>query len=90
MHSGGQKLVPPGYPGRKKSFFPTLLLDHLGCSNRCFWPVLSPWWPVLAVGKSQDALKMARFGTKNGSKMGQKRLFPKGILAHCRCSNMWC
>ena len=37
--------------------------------------------------KSQNALKMGRFGTKNGSKMGEKRVFPKVILDHSGCSN---
>ena len=37
--------------------------------------------------KSQNALKMGRFGTKNGSKMGQKRVFPKVIPDHLGCSN---
>ena len=32
--------------------------------------------------KSQNALKMRYFGTKNGSIMGQKRIFPKLILHH--------
>ena len=73
----GPTMGPPGSPGRKKSFFPKLFLDYLGCSNNCFWAVLSPWWRVLAHGKSRNALKMGRFGTKNGSKMGQKRIFPK-------------
>ena len=40
-------------------------------------------------GKSQNALKMGRFGTKNGSKMGEKRVFPKVILDHSGCSNKW-
>ena len=40
----GPMVGPPGSPVRKKkSFFPKLLLDHLGCSNKCFQPVLSPW-----------------------------------------------
>ena len=69
-------------PGRKKSFFPKLFLDHLGCSNKCFWAMLSPWWRVLGHGKSQNALKMGRFGTNNGSEMGQKRVFPKMIPDH--------
>ena len=30
----------------------------------------------------QNALKMGRFGTNNGSKMGQKRVFPKMFLDH--------
>ena len=50
------------------------------CSNKCFWAMLSPWWRVLGHGKSQNALKMGRFGTNNGSEMGQKRVFPKVIL----------
>ena len=48
-----------------------------------------PWWCVMGHGKSQNALKMGRFGTKNGSKMGQKRVFPKVILDHSGCSNKW-
>ena len=35
------------------------------------------WWRVLGHGKFQNALKMGRFGTKNGSKMGQKCIFFK-------------
>ena len=83
----GPTVGPPGSPGRKKSFFPKLFPDHLGCSNTCFWPGLSPWWRVLGHGKSQNALKMGRFKTKNASKMGQKRVFPKVILDHFGCSN---
>ena len=78
----GPAVGPPRSPGRKKSVFPKLFLDHLGCSNKCFSAVLSPWWRVLGHGKSQNALKMGHFGTKNGSKMGQKRAFPKMILDH--------
>ena len=76
--NGGSTRVP----GAKKRFFPNLFLDHLGCSNKCFQAVLSPWWRVLGHGKSQNALKMGRFGTNNGSKMGQKRVFTKIILDH--------
>ena len=85
----GPTVGPQGCPGRKKSFFPKLFLDHLGCSNKCFWAILSPWWRVLGHGKSQSALKMSRFGTNNGSKMGQKRVFPKVILDHLGCSKQW-
>ena len=35
-HGGGPTVGPPQSPGRKKSFFPKLFLDHLGCSNKCF------------------------------------------------------
>ena len=37
--------------------------------------------------KIQNAFNMGHFGTKNGSKMGQKRVFPKVILDHLGCSN---
>ena len=36
---------------------------------------------------AQNALKRACFGTKNGSKMGQRRIFPKLILDHLGCTN---
>ena len=75
--------------GAKKRFFPKLFLDHLGWSNKCFWAVLSPWWRVLGHGKSQNTLKMGRFGTNNASKMGEKCVFPKMILDHLGCSNKW-
>ena len=42
---------------------------------------------VLGHGKCQNALKMGRFMTKNGSKMGQKRVFTKVIVGQLRCSN---
>ena len=37
--------------------------------------------------KSQNALTMGCFGTKNGSKMGQKHIFPNLILDHLGCTN---
>ena len=52
-----------------------------------FWTVLSLWWRILVLRKSQNALKMDCFGTKNGSKMGQKRIFPNLILDHLGCIN---
>ena len=54
---------------------------------KCFWTVLSLWWPILVLQKSQNALKMGCFGTKNGSKMGQKHIFPNLILDHMGCTN---
>ena len=41
----------------------------------------------LVLRKSQNALKMGCIGTKNGSKMGQKRIFPNLILDHLGCTN---
>ena len=66
-----------------------MILDHMECQNKCFWRVLSSLWPVLAFLKSQNALKMGCFGTKNGSKMGQKCVFPKMILDHLGRTNKW-
>ena len=62
---------------KKKSFFSKVILDHMECQNRCFWRFLSSWWPVWALLKCQNALKMGRFETKNGSKMSQKCGFSK-------------
>ena len=41
----------------------------------------------LVVQKSQNALKMGCLGTKNGSKMGQNRIFPNLSLDHLGCTN---
>ena len=71
---------PPGSPGRKKSFFPKLFLDHLGCSNRCFWAVLSPWWRVLGHGKSQKCLENGSFWDQKWVKNGSKTRFSKNDL----------
>ena len=72
-----------GQQGAKNDFFQKMILDHMECQNKCFWRVLSSWWPVLALLKSQNAMKMG--WTKNGSKMGQKYVFPKMILDHLGC-----
>ena len=58
-----------GPPGPKHDFFFKMILDHTECQNRCFWQFFSPWWPVLALLKYPNALKMGYFGTKKGSKM---------------------
>ena len=71
----------------QKGLYSKVIVAHLGCPNKCFWPVLSPLWRVLGHGKSQNALKMGRFGTKSGSKMGQKRLFSKVMPYHLGCPN---
>ena len=65
-----------------KRVFPKVILDHSGCSNKWFGPILSPWCRVLAHGKSQNALKRGWFNTKNGSKLGEKRHFLKVIIGH--------
>ena len=70
-----------------------MVINYLWCPAMlswqcvCFWTVLSLWWPILVLRKSQHALKMGCFGTKNGSKMGQKHIFPNLILDHLGCTN---
>ena len=48
-------------------------------------PVMSLWWPRLALQKCQNALKLGRLGTENGCKMDRKHLFP--IITRPRFSN---
>ena len=76
-----------GPPCAKNDIFQKMILDHMECQNNCFWRLLSSWWPVLALLKSQKALKRGCFATKNGTKMGQKCVFPKFTLDHLRCTN---
>ena len=56
--------------------------------NKWFWRCLSCVWPFVALLKSQNALKMGSFGTKNVRKMGQKCVFLKMILDHLGCSRV--
>ena len=72
--------------GRKLTF---LKNDPRPCVmlKQVFWTVLRLWWPILVLRKRQNALKMGCFGTTNGSKMGQKRIFPKLIVDHLGCTN---
>ena len=48
--------------------------------KQVFLARFSPRWRLSAYTKSQNAVKMGRFGTKSGSKLGQKSVFPKVIL----------
>ena len=72
---------------KKITFFSNMIRDHVECQNKCFRRVLSSWWPVLALLKSQNALKMTFVATENESKMGQKCVVPKMILDHMGCTN---
>ena len=71
----------------QKRIFPQVILHHLGCSNKCFLPILSPESRVLAHGKGQIAFKRGHFGTKNGSKTSKKCIFSNVVLDHWGCSN---
>ena len=59
------------------------------CQNKRFWRCFSSGWPFVALLKSPNALKMGSFGTKNGSKMDQKCVFPKILLDYLGCTNKW-
>ena len=76
-----------GPVGAKRRVFSKMILEHVRRYNKCFWTVLRLWWPILVLRKSQNALKMGCFGTKNGSKMCQKCIFPNLILDHLGCTN---
>ena len=72
--------------GRKMTFLkndprPCVMLKQVFLD--CFELVVAHF----VLRKSQNALKMRCFGTKNGSKMGQNRIFPKLILDHLGCTN---
>ena len=62
---------------KKQRLFSKMILNHMECQKKCFWRVLSLWWPILALLRSQNALKMGCVGTKKGSKMSQKWVFLK-------------
>ena len=64
----------------QKRVFSQMILDHLGCTNKRNEPIWSPLQAILATPKSQNALKMGCFGTKNGSKMDPKCVFSQMIL----------
>ena len=82
--NGGSTVVP----GMKKKFFFCKFVPRpFGMLKQAF---LAHFEPVaLAHGKSQNALKMGRFGSKDGSKMGRKRAFAKVTMDHLGCSNKW-
>ena len=71
-------------PGAKKIIFSKVVPRPLGILKQVF---LGSFERILGHGKSQNALKMGCFTTKKGSRMGQKRIFPKVILDHLGCSN---
>ena len=81
--NGGSTRVP----GAEKMIFSEVVPRPLGMLKQVFLGRFDPVATGLAHGKSKNALKMGHFGTKNGSKMGQKGVFPKVIPDHLGCSN---
>ena len=68
------KMGDQGPPGEKKSFFFKNAPGPHGMPKQVF---LARFELVLALLKSQNALKMGCFRTKNGSQIGQRFVFPK-------------
>ena len=50
--------------------------------KQVFFKRLTLRWLTLVLRESPNSLEMVCFGTKNGSKMGQKHTFPNLILDH--------
>ena len=73
----------------QKCVFPKTIVDHLGSTNKCNEPFLSPLQAFLATPQSQNALKMGCFETKNQSKMDQKCVCPRMFLDYLGCKNKW-
>ena len=81
--NGGSTRVPRA----KKNIFSKVVPTPLGMLKQVFLGRFEPLVARFGPWKIQNALKMGHFGTNNGSKMGQKRVFPKVILGHLGCSN---
>ena len=70
-----------GPPGAKNWLFSKMILDHMECQNMCFWCVLSLWWPVFALLKSQNALLCGRFELA-ACRFGATAAPPKTLFTH--------
>ena len=73
----GPAVGPPGSPGRKKSFFPKLFLDHLGCSNKCFFGRFEPVVARFGPWKIPKCLENGPFWDQKWVKNGSKTRFSK-------------
>ena len=87
LRTAGANGGPTRVPGAKKNIFSKVVPRPLGMLKRVFLAHLEPEFMRFGPRKIPNALKMGRFKTKNGSKMRQKRVFPKVILDHLECSN---
>ena len=76
--SGGSTRVP----GAKKMIFSKLVPRPLGMLQQVFLGRFEPVVARFGPWKIPKCLENGPFGTNNGSKMGQKRVFPKMILDH--------
>ena len=72
--------------GQKRVFFKNHP-EPFGMVKQVFLAKFEPVVTRFGHGNSQNALKLHPLSTKNGSKLGQKRVFPKMILNHLGCSN---
>ena len=71
--NGGSTRVP----GAKKTLFPKLFLDHLGCSNKCFWAISEPVVARFGPWKTPKCLENGPFWDQQWVKNGSKTRFSK-------------
>ena len=77
-----QKWVKNGSKTRFSKSYP----GAFGMLKQVFLARFEPMVTRFGPRKTENAFKMGRFGSKIGSKMGQKSLFPKVIVDHLACS----
>ena len=76
-----------GVSGAKKMIFFKVVPGPLGMLKQVFLARFKPVVARFGPWKIPNASKMGRHGTKDGSKMGEKRVFPQVIFDHSICSN---
>ena len=81
--NGGSTRVPRA----KKMIFSKIVPRPLGMLKQVFLGHFEPVVARFGPWKISKCLGNGPFGTNNGSKMGQKRVFPKVIPDHLGCSN---
>ena len=78
---------PLGSTGPKRNDFSKVVPRPLGMLTQVFLARFEPVVTRFRQLKSRNALKMGRFGTKKGSKLGQSCVFPKVIVDQLGCTN---
>ena len=74
-------------PGAKTIIFSKVVPTPFGMLKKMFLGWFQPLLASFGRWNVPNALKVGRFKTKNGPKMGQKCVFPNVILDHLGCSN---
>ena len=66
-----------GHLDPKNAFSQKMILDHVGCQNKCFWHVLSLQLPFFGPPKIPKCLENGLFWGEQSIKNGSKICFPK-------------